>query len=176
MSKPKSTDEPEYVFLVQNANRIQGLSWYEKRTDGPTGHTTAVIDDPVTGEKRVAIIERRDEGRLLEARTQLLLPGLNAIPADVLSRCGGIEAATALDVRAEDPTTIGVFYACELAKRTASRHALRAWQARETREDVLAAIEKRLNRETHEPSRDGTDRTLATANARNIAKMEADRA
>lgn len=143
-TKTKNTtpDADEIVFVIQPENRMVSLSWYVPRTNlpPPVRRVIAMPDGTVaTTEVQV------DECQTLECKSAMMLPGVNVIASADLERAGGADALKAMGLRAEDPTTIGAYYAADLARRTASRFAARKWLERETRDEIRAAIEERLN-------------------------------
>ncbi len=78
-----------------------------------------------------------------------IVPGVNYVPADIAELAGighpQLDPFAGMpDVLVGDPASLDEYAALAMAKISGSRKALRVWKARETRPNVLKAIDARL--------------------------------
>lgn len=123
----------QYVPLIVHETRNFNLTYYKGGTRTP--EETEALAKQYGGTAPVDVPE---------TEVMTMLPGLNWPKADDLRKAGFNPDQSNVRCTIQDPTTLPLFQAQELVKRTVSRTALTLWRVREQRPEVQSAIDSRL--------------------------------
>lgn len=98
-----------------------------------------------TSEQKTDPVSGLPLSQRIDTNITRLSPGLNYVRYEVLKRSGFKPDEHRGKVIIQDPLTMDVWAAEELASITANRQALQRWRDSETRVDVIKAIDAKLD-------------------------------